>query len=81
MINRQLPRLWAMNEFIKTPRGRNMYINNKEAFNKAMNKVIGPSPNKVGIAAGLGTAALGIGGIALEKRIRERQRRKQMLLR
>jgi len=81
MVNRQLPRLWAANEFIKTPQARNMYTNNKKAFNKTINKIIGLSPNKVGIAAGLGTAALGIGGIALEKRIRERQRRKQMLLR
>jgi hypothetical protein len=78
MINRQLPRLWAMNEFIKTPQGQRMYLQNKQAFQKTMRKIIGPSPTKVGIAAGIGTTAALAGGMALEKKLREKKRRSKL---
>lgn len=81
MVRSQMPKLWVMNEFVKSERGKRLFRQNKDAFQKTMNKIIGPSPNKVAIAAGLGTTAALAGGIALEKRLRERQRRKQMLLR
>lgn len=80
-MDRQLKGRWAMNNFVDTPRAKQLYRQNKQAFNKTMNKIIGPSPNKVAIAAGLGTTAALAGGIALEKRIRERQRKKQILMR
>lgn len=81
MVRSQMPKLWLMNEFVKSAKGKQLFRQNKDAFQKTMNKIIGPSPNKVAIAAGLGTTAALAGGIALEKRLRERQRRKQMLLR
>lgn len=81
MVRSQMPKIWAMNEFVKSAKGKQLFRQNKDAFQKTMNKIIGPSPNKVAIAAGLGTTAALAGGVALEKRLRERQRRKQMLLR
>lgn len=81
MVRSQMPKLWLMNEFVKSAKGKQLFRQNKDAFQKTMNKIIGPSPNKVAIAAGLGTTAALAGGVALEKRLRERQRRKQMLLR
>lgn len=81
MVRSQIPKIWVMNEFVKSAKGKQLFRQNKDAFQKTMNKIIGPSPNKVAIAAGLGTTAALAGGIALEKRLRERQRRKQMLLR
>ncbi len=67
-----------MNEFIKTPQGQRMYLQNKQAFQKTMRKIIGPSPTKVGIAAGIGTTAALAGGMALEKKLREKKRRSKL---
>lgn len=81
MVRRQVPRLYALNEFLKTPQATQVYKQNPQAFKRTVSKIMGPSPTKVGIAAGLATTGALVGATALEKRLRERQRRKQMPLR